>query len=113
MVIHKLENELESLGCVAEIILCVEVCFFLNSALQILLVFWELTNQRHSRFILPEPLLVGDLRGGVFVFVLPKMKAPLSLASESFVLKIKKNEQKNLFFFLLASLQLHLSQTGF
>lgn len=27
MVIHKLENELESLGCVAGIILCVDGCF--------------------------------------------------------------------------------------
>ena len=36
---------------------------FLKSALQSLLVLWELASQCHSRFILPESLLVGRLQG--------------------------------------------------
>lgn len=36
---------------------------FLKSALQSLLVLWELASQCHSRFILPESLLVGRPQG--------------------------------------------------
>lgn len=36
---------------------------FLKSALQSLLVLWELASQCHSRFILPKSLLVGRPQG--------------------------------------------------